>query len=126
MNLTSLRQAAKLLKRDTVALYFAARDPRTPWTVRLVVGGVVAYALSPIDLIPDFIPVVGLLDDIILVPLGIRLALRMVPTEVMNDARARVVATEEQPKSLFGATIVVGTWLAFLAAATVAIVRSRR
>ena len=85
--LDQLKQKAKHLKRETTALYFAYRDPRTPWVARAFSALVVAYLLSPIDLIPDFIPVLGYLDDLILVPLGIRLALKMIPRDVMMDAR---------------------------------------
>jgi uncharacterized membrane protein YkvA (DUF1232 family) len=82
-----LKQKGKHLKRETTALYFAYRDPRTPWYARAFSALVVAYLLSPIDLIPDFIPILGYLDDLVLVPLGIRLALKMIPQEVMADAR---------------------------------------
>ncbi len=82
-----LKQKAKHLKRETTALYFAYRDPRTPWYARAFSALVVAYLFSPIDLIPDFIPILGYLDDLVLVPLGIRLALKMIPPKVMVDAR---------------------------------------
>jgi uncharacterized membrane protein YkvA (DUF1232 family) len=82
-----LKQKAKHLKRETTALYFAYRDPRTPWYARAFSALVVAYFLNPIDLIPDFIPILGYLDDLVLVPLGIHLALKMIPSEVMADAR---------------------------------------
>ena len=82
-----LKQKAKDLKRETTALYFAYRDPRTPWYARAFSALVVAYLFSPIDLIPDFIPILGYLDDLVLVPLGIRLAIKMIPQEVMKDAR---------------------------------------
>ena len=82
-----LKQKAKQLKRETTALYYAYRDPRTPWYARAFSALVVAYLFSPIDLIPDFIPVLGYLDDLVLVPLGIRLAIKMIPAEVMVAAR---------------------------------------
>ena len=82
-----LKQKAKHLKRETKALYFAFRDPRTPWYARAFSALVVAYLFSPIDLIPDFIPILGYLDDLVLIPLGIHLALKMIPSEVMADAR---------------------------------------
>jgi len=88
------RERVRSWKREGYALYYAARDPRTPWLVKLVAGAVVAYALSPIDLIPDFIPVIGYLDDLLLLPLGIWLALRLIPRPVMEDARRR--AAEER------------------------------
>jgi uncharacterized membrane protein YkvA (DUF1232 family) len=85
----NLKERARILKRETLTLYFAARDPRTPWYAKVVAVGVVAYALSPIDLIPDFIPVVGYLDDLIIVPAGIALVLRMIPAHVLVDCRER-------------------------------------
>ena len=87
--LDQLRQKARHLKRETTALYFAYRDPRTPWFARAFSALVVAYLFSPIDLIPDFIPILGYLDDLVLVPLGISLALKMIPKEVISDARER-------------------------------------
>jgi len=87
--LDQLRQKAQNLKRETTVLYFAYRDPRTPWFARAFSALVVAYLFSPIDLIPDFIPILGYLDDLILVPLGMSLALKMIPKEVISDARER-------------------------------------
>lgn len=84
-----LKPRARRFKAEAFALYLAARDPRTPWYARLLVAGIVAYALSPIDLIPDFVPVLGYLDDLILVPLGIALALKLVPRHVIEDCRMR-------------------------------------
>ncbi|RWX32769.1 DUF1232 domain-containing protein, partial [Rhizobium leguminosarum] len=75
---------AKSLKRDIVALWLAARDPRVPWHAKVVAGAVAAYALSPIDLIPDFIPILGYLDDLLILPLGIMLAIRLVPAEPLT------------------------------------------
>ena len=88
-----LRDWARALKLELRALYFVVRDPRTPWYAKALAGAVLAYALSPIDLIPDFIPVLGYLDDVILVPLGIWLALKLVPGEVLAEARARAATT---------------------------------
>ena len=85
-------ERARELRREVYALYFACRDPRTPWYAKWLVAGVVAYALSPIDLIPDFIPVLGQLDDLILVPLGIAIAIRLIPTEVLAECRAKAGA----------------------------------
>ena len=90
--LSTLRDRARRLKSDVVALYLAARDPRTPRIAKVLAILVAAYALSPIDLIPDFVPVLGLLDDLVLVPLGIALVLRLVPREVMEDARRNAPA----------------------------------
>jgi len=107
-----LRDWARALKRDTLALYYAARDPRTPWLAKLVVGLVVAYALSPIDLIPDFIPVLGYLDDALLLPLGIWLAIRLLPAEVLAECRARAAQALERPKSRAAAVVIVALWIA--------------
>ena len=107
----ALRDWAHALKRETLALYYAARDPRTPWLAKLVVGLVVAYALSPIDLIPDFIPVLGYLDDALLLPLGIWLAIRLLPPEVLAEARARAARTLEQPRSVAAAVVIVAVWI---------------
>ena len=83
--MSRLRKWAKELKRQTLVVYFAARDPRTPWLARLLALGIAAYALSPIDLIPDFIPVVGYLDDLLIVPLGLMLVLRLLPAGVLQQ-----------------------------------------
>lgn len=93
-------------------LYLAVRDPRTPWYARALAGAVLAYALSPIDLIPDFIPVVGLLDDLILVPAGIALAIKLIPDPVMDECRTRARAAEGRPVSRVGAACVIAVWLA--------------
>ena len=106
-----LKSRARTLKSDTFALYFVARDPRTPWYARAVAGAVVAYALSPFDLIPDFIPVIGYLDDLVVVPLGVGLALRLVPPEVMRDCRARAEAAAARPISRVGAAFMIAMWL---------------
>lgn len=107
-----LRQRARLIKRDTYTLYLACRDQRTPWYVKLFAGGIVAYALSPVDLIPDFIPVLGYLDDVILLPIGIVLALKLIPEPVLADCRARAQAHSEQPRSRTAAAVIIATWLA--------------
>ena len=93
-------------------MYFACRDPRTPWFAKVVAGAVVAYALSPIDLIPDFIPVLGYLDDLIIVPLGIALAVKMIPNAVLVDCRMRAQAASERPTNRKAAAIVVAIWVA--------------
>lgn len=109
--LDALKLRAKALRTETYSLYLAARDPRTPWTARGLILLVVAYALSPIDLVPDFIPVLGYLDDLIIVPAGIALALRLIPTEVMTDARDKVRL--EPPGSLgtAGAIVIALIWI---------------
>ncbi len=113
--LSALRARARALKREMVALYLAGRDPRTPWPARLVAALVVGYAFSPIDLIPDFIPVLGLLDDLVLLPLGVALVLRMIPDAVMADARTRAETIADRPTSRVAAVVIVLVWL-FLAA----------
>jgi len=102
---------ARRMKRQTHTLYFAVRDSRTPWQAKFVAGAVVAYALSPIDLIPDFIPVLGYLDDLIIVPAGLWIALRMIPAEVIRDAQARAALASERPTSIKAAAVIVGLWL---------------
>lgn len=87
--LEGLKKRVGQLKREVQALVLAARDPRTPWYAKWLVAGVVAYALSPIDLVPDFIPVLGYLDDLILVPLGIVIAIKLIPPQVLAECRAR-------------------------------------
>lgn len=106
-----LKAWAKALKRDVVALWLAARDPRTPLAAKLVAALVAAYALSPIDLIPDFIPVLGYLDDLLLVPVGIWLAVRLIPLALLREFRATAQA-RDRPRSLAGAGVVGVVWLA--------------
>jgi uncharacterized membrane protein YkvA (DUF1232 family) len=111
--LNDLRRRARALKAETLALSFAVRDPRVPWYARLLAVAVVAYALSPIDLIPDFVPVLGYLDDLILVPLGIMLVLRLVPPAVLEECRARAHAelAGGRPVSRAGAIAIVVIWV---------------
>ena len=106
-----LKQWARTIKRDVIALWLAARDARVPWLAKAVAAAVAAYALSPIDLIPDFIPVLGYLDDVILVPLGILLAVRMIPAAVMADLRAKA-SVHAKPVSRSGLVAVVAIWIA--------------
>ena len=87
--LTELKKRTQQLKAETFALYLAARDPRTPWYAKFLVAGIVAYAFSPIDLIPDFIPIIGYLDDLILIPIGIALAVKLIPDSVLVECRAQ-------------------------------------
>ncbi|MHB1202703.1 MAG: YkvA family protein [Acidithiobacillus sp.] len=107
----SLKAQAKQLKQHTLTVYFAARDPRTPILVRALAVFVAAYALSPIDLIPDFIPVIGYLDDLLLVPLGLALVVRLTPPEVLESARAQAQQTASRPISYTTATFFVALWL---------------
>lgn len=111
-----LRAWARALKREVMALWLAARDPRVPMLAKLLAGLVAAYALSPIDLIPDFIPVLGYLDDVLILPAGIWLAVRMIPDELLIELRARAV-DEARPVSRLGLALVMTVWLAALAAA---------
>jgi uncharacterized membrane protein YkvA (DUF1232 family) len=103
---------ARSLKRDISALWIAARDPRVPWYAKATAGAVVAYALSPVDLIPDFVPVLGYLDDIILVPLGILLVVRLVPAELMAEFRAQAAQAGRRPRSMVGLAVIILIWLA--------------
>ena len=109
------KEWVRSLKREVLILYLAYRDPRTPWYAKLVVGMVVAYALSPIDLIPDPIPVLGYLDDLVLLPLGILLARQLIPVDVMDDCR-RQAEVQDWPKvNWVAGSIIVLIWLLTLA-----------
>ena len=112
--LDRVKRWARGIVRDVLALWLAARDPRVPWIAKAVAAVVAAYALSPIDLIPDFIPVIGYLDDLVLVPLGILLAVRLVPPELMAEFRA-AAAERARPVSRAGAMIIVAIWIACIA-----------
>jgi uncharacterized membrane protein YkvA (DUF1232 family) len=118
--LSRLRARAQRLLREVDALVVAARDPRTPWYARILALGVVAYALSPIDLIPDFIPVVGYLDDLLIVPAGLALALWLIPDEALEAARS-VVAERQRARatSWGGALLVMFAWALALGVAVV-------
>ena len=120
---TRLKQRARALKSETYALYLALRDPRVPLHTKILAAVVVGYAFSPLDLIPDFIPVLGYLDDLILVPAGIALVLKMIPAEVMDDCRARAAAQVPggKPLTRVAGAIVVLIWL-LLAALSVALI----
>lgn len=113
--MTTWRERARKLKQDVVAVALAMRDPRVPWYAKLLGACVVAYALSPIDLIPDFIPVLGYLDDLVLVPLGLFLVLRLIPPAVLAEHRAAAAEMAERPVSYAGAAAVILVWLAALA-----------
>lgn len=119
------KQRARQLKRETYALYLAYRDPRVPWYAKLIAACVVAYAFSPIDLIPDPIPVLGYLDDLVLVPLGIALALKLIPAEVMAECRAQAAAAEDRPTNWLAAAVIVLIWLGVAALAVVLLLRLR-
>jgi uncharacterized membrane protein YkvA (DUF1232 family) len=108
--LQQAKQWAWALKRDVVALWIAARDQRTPWYAKAVAGCVAAYALSPIDLIPDFVPVLGYVDDLLVVPLGVLLAIKLIPAELMTEYRA-VAVSRDRPVSKAGLAVIVAIWL---------------
>lgn len=111
--LDQLKARARALKQEAYAIYIAARDPRTPWYVKALIFFVVAHTFSPIDLIPDFIPVLGYLDDLIITPGGIWLAVRLIPAEVLAEARA-TAATRDVDRSAgkVGAVLIVLVWIA--------------
>lgn len=108
--LNRLKQAAGRIRQEVMTVYFAARDPRTPLMVRLLALGVAAYALSPIDLIPDFIPVLGMLDEILLLPLAIMLILRLTPAAVVVASRARALEVAQRPSSKLAAFVIIALW----------------
>ncbi len=113
--MSSLNAWAKALKRDVMTLWFAMKHPHTPWHARAFAAILTAYALSPIDLIPDFIPVFGYLDDLIIVPVGVWLLIQIVPNQVLIDARAQADEWSQQgktkPVSLLGLVIILVLWL---------------
>jgi uncharacterized membrane protein YkvA (DUF1232 family) len=115
--LNGLRQKVEALKNETYALYLAYQDPRVPWYAKAVAAATVAYAVSPIDLIPDFIPVIGYLDDLLIVPLGIALAVKLVPAEIMAECRQKAESKLKgtNPLGRWAAVIVVLIWLLSLA-----------
>lgn len=111
--LEEFKKRAGHVKGETFALYLAARHPGTPWYTKAFVAGVVAYAFSPIDLIPDFVPVLGFLDDLLLIPLGITVAIRMIPPPVLAECRARARAAGDgvKPVSRTAAAVIVCIWI---------------
>ena len=115
--ITRLKQKSGQLKVKTYALYLAYKDPRTPFYAKVLAACIVGYAFSPIDLIPDFIPVLGYLDDIILIPLGIALVLKMIPDAVIQECEKKAKATlnQDRPKSRTAAVIIIAIWLLLIA-----------
>ena len=111
-----LKAWARRLIRDVHAVYLAARDPRVPWYARILAIAVAGYALSPIDLIPDFIPVIGYADDLIIVPLGIWLVVSLIPTDVMAEYRARAIEAGQRPRSRIAAIVIIAIWILAAAA----------
>jgi uncharacterized membrane protein YkvA (DUF1232 family) len=122
--LDRLKARARALKNEVFAVYLAARDPRTPWYAKALIFFIVAYTLSPIDLIPDFIPVLGYLDDLIITPGGLWLAVRMIPPEVLAEARAAASThSVDRRAGRFGMLIILLLWLIFLLAAVFLVLR---
>jgi uncharacterized membrane protein YkvA (DUF1232 family) len=115
----ALRRRARRIKTELFAVYLACKDPRTPWYTKAIVAGVVGYAFSPIDLIPDFIPVVGYLDDLVLIPLGLALAAKSIPRAVLADCRRRAADAMSRPRptSRAAAGVVIALWLCLAALA---------
>ena len=119
------KRQAKLLRVKIYTIYFAYKDPRVPWYAKAFAACIVAYAFSPIDLIPDFIPILGYLDDIVLIPLGIALALKMIPKAVIKECeeKAQEILTQDKPKSLSAAAIIVAIWVFIIALFVVVILK---
>jgi len=113
--LASFKEHVRSLKRDTLAIWYAAKDKRTPWYARALAVLVAAYALSPIDLIPDFIPVLGYLDDLVLIPAGIALTLKLIPAEVMADARVKAEISLTKPVTWWMTVLIILVWIGLLA-----------
>jgi len=118
-----LRSRARSLKNEAIAVYIAAKDPRTPWYAKALIFFVVAHTFSPIDLIPDFIPILGYLDDLIIMPLGLGLAIRLIPAEVLEEAREKVAGSSMESMrrvssrrsvKIVGIVIIVLTWIVIL------------
>ena len=111
-DLTALKQRARRVKIDLIALSLATRDPRTPWYAKLIIAGCVAYALSPVDVIPDFIPVLGLVDELIFIPIALALAIRFIPEEVLADCRRRAGEIAARRTSRAAAIVIIAVWVA--------------
>ncbi len=110
--LDRLKTRARALKKEVYAVYIAARDPRTPWYAKALIFLIVAYALSPIDLIPDFVPILGYLDDLLIVPGGLWLAIRLIPPEALEEARATAAARGvDGSASRVGAALILLIWI---------------
>jgi uncharacterized membrane protein YkvA (DUF1232 family) len=109
------KEWARTIRRDAHALYLAAHDPRVPWYAKALAITVAAYAASPIDLIPDFIPVIGYVDDLIIVPLGIALVIKLIPPEIMAEHRELATAAQDRPVSRTAAAIIIAIWGAAIA-----------
>ena len=106
-----MKRWAKVARRDLHAVYLAARDPRVPWHAKAVALFVTAYAFSPIDLIPDFVPILGYLDDLVIVPIGLWLAIRLIPPDILEEHRAAAERAAKEPVSMVGAALMISVWL---------------
>ena len=124
--LAAWERRARQLKADTYALYLACRDPRVPWCPKLLAAGVVAYAFSPIDLIPDFVPVLGYLDDLLIVPLGIALAVKLIPEPILEECRLKARAATDRPTNWVAAGVIIAIWLLLAALGITLIGRATR
>jgi len=109
-----LKQKAKELKKQTLTVYYASRDPNLPMHIKIIAILVTAYALSPIDLIPDFIPIIGMLDDIIIIPLGLALVVHLTPSTIIEEAKVKALRSVEKPTSYIAAIIFIIIWLTIL------------
>jgi len=110
--LEKLKSHARALKKEVAVIYMAAKDPRTPWYAKGIAFVTIAYALSPVDLIPDFIPILGYLDDLVIVPAGIALAMRMIPPEVLAEARGQVAGSGlERSVGYVGMLMIIMVWI---------------
>jgi uncharacterized membrane protein YkvA (DUF1232 family) len=109
--LDNLKSWSHVVKRDVHALYLASRDPRVPWYAKALAIAVAGYALSPLDLIPDFVPVLGYLDDVIIIPLGVLLVIRLIPPEIMAEHRDLAEAAQGRPVSLTAGVVIICIWI---------------
>src|SRR5919202_724265 len=125
MNAESWKQRVKQLRSETYALYLAYKVPRVPWYAKVFAACLVGYVFSPIDPIPDFIPVVGLLDELVVVPVGVILARKMIPNEVLADCqrKSQEVIREGKPVNYMAAIVVIAVWLLFAALAAIVVIR---
>ena len=124
--LDSVRSRAKTLKQETLAVWYASLDPRTPRRARVLAVIVAAYPFNPVDLIPDFVPVLGYLDDLLIVPAGIALVIRLIPGALMAEFRAQALQRLDRPRSLAAAAIIVAVWIGAAALAGLCAVQAMR
>ena len=124
--LAAWKRRARELKSDTYALYLACRDPRVSWYAKLLAAAVVAYAFSPIDLIPDFVPILGYLDDLIIVPLGIALAVKLIPAPILDECRLRAQTAMDRPTNWLAAAVIIAIWLLLAVLLIVLVLRATR